>query len=109
MQIYHIPKTLILASKVQRSTVVVFSIKSKETYSKYVCEVLSLNKMLHCGQFVEYKYSIVDCISVYSNEVFSNVEKRYFTFSWHNFAVGRPFYAFFAKKLYHYIAISLKQ
>ena len=49
--------------------------------------------MLHCYQFVDCKYSIVGCISVYSNEVFfSNVKKMcYCTFSWHNFTVGWPF------------------
>ena len=31
--------------------------------------------MLHCGQLVECKYSIVGCISVYSNGVFFECEK----------------------------------
>ena len=46
-----------------------FFIKSKKTYSKYICEVLPLNKLLHCGQSVVCNYSIVVTML--------------FTFRWH--------------------------
>ena len=43
-------------------------------------KVLPLNKTLHAGQFVGCEYSIVGCISVYSNDFFSNVNNVLFYF-----------------------------
>ena len=42
------PKTTILASKVKLSQQFRF-LNQRKTYSKYVCKVLPLNKMLHSG------------------------------------------------------------